>query len=250
MTLVQRAHRFDPLVKKALQHSAGVPGCAANKEILGCLTPAFGQPVKVGLEAAGGGDHLLRQNDAVIGKPHPVTEAVIQENLCHLGIVAKDNAKPLGMTAQAVQKRPPATKEKGIGAAKIECAGQGRLEPHPAVAKPACQLGRFLQRQTGKLLIGDTAGDPHQILEIFLKAVGVGQDIRRLLMHGPQIARVARIAATHVTRCRLQHKHRASRLGSSDRGAESGIAGANHQNVPALRKAIVGVCIHLYTGTG
>ena len=68
-------------------------------------------------------------------------------------------------------------------------------------------------------------------------------------MHGPQIARMAGVAATHVARRGLENQHRASGLGRGDGGAQTGVAGPDDQHVPAFRIAVVVTCIHLYTGT-
>ena len=60
---------------------------------------------------------------------------------------------------------------------------------------------------------------------------------------------MCRVAATHVARGRLDDKNRASGLGRGYGSTKPGIAGADHKNVPKPRKAIVGLCIHMYAGT-
>ena len=249
MALVERADRLHALIEQAFQHRAGVPWGAAHQKILRRLAPAFGKPVEIGLEAAGGGDHLFRRHGLAAGKPDTFAEPVIDQDIRNLGVIVKRHAQPFGMTAQAVQQRPSATQEKGVGTAEIERARQRRLEPDTTLAEPGGELGRLLQRQPGELLVGDTARHPHQILEILFEAVGVGQHVGRLFMHGPQIARVAGVAAAHVARCGFENQHRASGLGRGDGGAQAGVAGPDDQHVPAFRIAVVVTCIHLYTGT-
>ena len=53
-------------------------------------------------------------------------------------------------------------------------------------------------------------------------------------MHGPQIARVTRIATTHVTSGDLDDQYAASGLGGSDGSTQPGVASADHQHVPQL----------------
>ena len=112
------------------------------------------------------------------------------------------------------------------------------------LTKPACQLGRFLEGEACQLAVCDAARHPHEIIKIFLETVGIGQHVGRRFMHGTQVARMPRIATTHVARGRLDDQNRASGLGRRYGGAKPGIAGADHKNVPKPRKVD---CRSMYT---
>ena len=117
MALVKGANRLHPMIQQAFQNGAGVPWCAAYQKILRSLAPPLRKPVKIGFKAAGSGDHFLRLDHLPAGQPHTLAEAVLDQDIGNLGIVMQFYSDPFGMAAQAVQQRPSATKEKGIGAA-------------------------------------------------------------------------------------------------------------------------------------
>ena len=114
------------------------------------------------------------------------------------------------MATQAVQKRPSTAKKECIGAPKVQSPRQRGLETHTPRAEPACQLSRLFQCEACQLTIGYAARHPHQIVEIFLKTIGIRQHVCRRLMHGTKVTRVPRIAAAHVARGRLNDKNRAA----------------------------------------
>ena len=153
------------------------------------------------------------------------------------------------MTTQAVQKRPSTSQKEGVCASQIQCPRQGRLKPHTSLTEPAGKLCRFLKSKARQFPVGNAARHPHQIVEILLETVGIRQHVGRRLVHGTQVSRVPCVAATHVARGRLDDKNRASGLGRGYGSTKPGIAGADHKNVPKPRKAIVGLCIHMYAGT-
>src|SRR3546814_7815488 len=68
-------------------------------------------------------------------------------------------------------------------------------------------------------------------LVVLLLVIGLGQHRGRRVVHGPEVAGVAAVAAAIEARRALQDAHPAPGLRRHDGGAEAGVAAADHQHV-------------------
>ena len=82
-----------------------------------------------------------------------------------------------------------------------------------------------------QLLVGLAAGDAKQVVPEFLFGIGPGEDLGRRVMGAAHVAGVAGVAAAIEFRRALQHQHRSAGPPRADRGAQRGIAAADHEHV-------------------
>ena len=234
MTLRGIADFLHALFEQHLQDRAAVIRRAADQEIVGGLAPILLEPFDVGLEAAGGGDQrgsadggaavtLLQRGR----KEHAVGDLEIE----YLGVVENVDAKLLGGQIERVQHRPAAAQEERVGAPQAERAAERRLPAHALFDDPVQDvlgLGDHVARQ---LLVGLAAGDAKQVFPEFLFGIGPGEDLGRRIMGAAHVAGVAGVAAAIEFRRAFQHQHGGAGAPCADRGAQRGVAAADHQHV-------------------
>ena len=118
---------------------------------------------------------------------------------------------------------------------------------------PGGGLEAVADQDFAEVLVGAVLRQLEHVVEILLLGVGAEVDVREVLVrhrgqHLEQVLDAAigeaegaagemRIAAALLERRRLQHQHARAVLAGRDRGAERGIAGADHEHVgPFARK--------------
>jgi hypothetical protein len=84
---------------------------------------------------------------------------------------------------------------------------------------------------TRQRLVGLAAGDLQQVLPELFFRVGLGQHVLRRVVHAAQVARVHRIAAAPLARCRFEHQHGRAGLACHQRGTQRGVATTDHEHV-------------------
>ena len=85
-----------------------------------------------------------------------------------------------------------------------------------------------------QFLVGLPAGQAQQIVPEFLFGIGAGEDVGRGIMGAAHVAGVAGIAAAIEFWRAFQHQHGSARAPGADRGAQSGVAAADHQHIEFL----------------
>ncbi len=234
MALLGIADLLHALGQQHFQDRAAVIGRAADQEIIGGVAPIFLQPFDVGLKTAGRRDQRRGGHaDAAVallqlgGEKHAVLDGEVE----HLGIVEDLDAELFGGQVQRVQHRPAAAEEERIGAPEAQRAAQRRLPAHALFDDPAEDVLGLPDHVARELFVGLAFGDALQVFPEFLLGIGAGEDVGRRVMGAAHVAGVAGIAAAIEFRGALQHQHGSAGAPRADRGAERGIAAADHQHV-------------------
>ena len=229
------AHLLHALAQQILQDGALGIGRAADLEAVGRIAPVFPQPVAVGLEAAGRGDHGLEADafgKAAIADDGFRRVAFHHLDMPYLGIVQHLYAQLFGGAVHGVQQRLAAAEEEGIGARERQRARERGLEGDAAFGEEPRRVLAGADAHARQPFIGLAAGDAQQVVPVFVFQVFPGQHTGRLLMQGAEVARVAGIPPTQALRRVFQQQHGSAELAGGDGGAERGIAAAHHQHVP------------------
>ena len=222
------------LGQQHLQDRAAIIGRAADQEIVGGLAPILLEPFDVGLEAAGGGDQRRGAHvDAAVallqrgGKKHAVGDFEVE----HFGVVENVDAELFGGEIERVQHRPAAAEEERIGPPEAERAAERGLPAHALFDDPVQDVLELRDHVARQFLVGLAAGDAQQVFPEFLFGIGPGEDVGRRIMGAAHVAGVAGVAAAIEFRRAFQHQHRGAAAPRADRGAQRGIAAADHQHV-------------------
>ena len=85
--------------------------------------------------------------------------------------------------------------------------------------------------ELGQFLVGLPAGHAQQIVPELLLGVGAGEDLGRGIVGAAHVAGVAGVAAAIELRRAFQHQHGRARAPGADRGAQRGVAAADHQHI-------------------
>ncbi len=93
----------------------------------------------------------------------------------------------------------------------------------------------FADHEARQLLVGLAAGHALQVFPEFLLGIGPGEDVGRGVMGAAHIAGVAGVAAAIEFRSAFQHQHGSAGSPRADRGAQRGIAAADHQYIVFTR---------------
>ncbi|OIQ67234.1 hypothetical protein GALL_511900 [mine drainage metagenome] len=234
VTLRGIADFLNALLEQHLQDRAAIVGCAADQEIVGGLAPILLEPFDVGLETAGscnkrrsgdgGAATALLQRGR---QKHAVGDFQIED----FRVVEDLDAKLLGGQIERVQHRPAAAEEERVGPAEAERAAERRLPAHALFDDPVQDVLGLPDHVARKLLVGLAAGDAEQVFPEFLLGIGPGEDLGRRIMGAAHVAGVAGVAAAIELRRALKHQHGGAVAPCGDRGAQRGVAAANHQHV-------------------
>ncbi|MNN22115.1 hypothetical protein D3C81_1354610 [compost metagenome] len=98
-------------------------------------------------------------------------------------------------------------------------------------AHPVTAVGRGADGQPGQPFVSQPAGDLEQILPVLLLGVGIDQHVLRRVMHATQVTGVLGVAAAPFARGGFEQHHAGAGLAGHQRGAQGGIAAANHKDV-------------------
>ena len=157
--------------------------------------------------------------------------AVVDLEVEHFGVIANLDAELFGGQVQRVQHRPAAAEEERIGAPEAERAAERRLPAHALLDDPVQDVLGLADHVPRQLLVGLAAGDAQQIFPEFLFGIGPGEDVGRRVVGAAHVAGVAGIAAAIELRRAFQHQHRGAEPPRADRGAQRGVAAADHQHI-------------------
>ena len=101
----------------------------------------------------------------------------------------------------------------------------------PCLRIQSRQVDEARMVRRARCFVGDAAGDLEQVLPVLLFRVGLDQHVLRRIVHAAQVARVLRIAAAPFARRGLEQQHAGAGLARHQRGAQRGVAAADHQHV-------------------
>ena len=88
-----------------------------------------------------------------------------------------------------------------------------------------------MDHEARQLFCRIAAGDAHQIREVFILAIGVGQNVRWTFVHAAHVARMTAVAAAILERRGLENGYGCSRFPSRQRGTQRGIAAAYDDHI-------------------
>ena len=235
MALRGIADLLHALVEQHLQDRAAIIGRAADQEIVGGIAPILLQPFDVGLEPAGGGDQRRGADfggaaDRLLQRRRQ-KHAVLDLEVGDLGVVGDLDAELFGGQVKRVQHRPAAAEEERIGAPEAQRAAERGLPAHALFDHPAQDVLGLADHDAGQFLVGLAAGHAQQVVPEFLLGIGPGEDVGRGVMGAAHVAGVAGVAAAVEFRRAFQHQHRGAGAPRADRGAQRGVAAADHQHV-------------------
>jgi hypothetical protein len=89
-----------------------------------------------------------------------------------------------------------------------------------------------------KVFVGLPTRHFEQVLPELFFRVGIHQHVLRGIVHAAQVAGMARIAATPLTRRCLQQLHAGAHLGSHEGRTQGGVAAADHQHIGVHEKPV------------
>jgi len=115
----------------------------------------------------------------------------------------------------------------------MQRARQRWLKVHTMAAHPVAAVAGGADHQARQVFVGQAARHLEQVLPILFFGVGLNQHILRRIVHAAQVARVGRVAAAPGARGRFKQQHAGTGLARHQRGAQGGVATANHQDVGA-----------------
>jgi hypothetical protein len=238
MRLRRIADRVRAGVDHAQQHAL-IEARAADQEVVGgplaalVLAPRFAQPCAVGFEAACR-QHAAACLEALRAAARGHEARAVELDRVDRRVVADLHAERFGAAVIGVHERLAAAHEEGVGARDVQRAGQRRLKAHAMRLHPRTTGRRRADHEPRQRLVGDAAGHLQQVLPVFLFGIGADQHVLRRVVHAAQIAGVLRVAAAPFARGRFEQQHRSACFARHQRGAERGIAAADHEYVDHL----------------
>ena len=146
-------------------------------------------------------------------------------------VVADLHAKPLGAAVVGVDERLAAAHEERVGARRVQCTRQRRLEAHAVALHPRPAGRGGPDHEPRQALVGGAARHLEQVLPVLLFGIGIDQHILWRVVHAAQVARVLRVAAAPVARRGLEQQHRRARFARHQGRAQRGVAASDHQDV-------------------
>ena len=195
--------------------------------------PVFLEPFDVGLEPAGRGDEGGRAHRRSAPAPRAtVADRNVPSAMSRstdFGVVLDLDPQPFGGEIKRVQHRAAAAEEEGVGAAEAERAAERRLPAHALLDDPGQDLLRLADHETGELLVGMAARDPQKVVPELVLGVRAGEDLGGAVVGAAHVAGVAGVAAAIELGRGFQHDHGRARAPGADRGAQRGVAAADHQ---------------------
>ena len=143
----------------------------------------------------------------------------------------------LGGGVVAVHQRLAPAEKKHVRPPEMQRAPKRRLQPDPEPLHPVGARGRRPHHQSRQGLVGPPRRHAHEIGDVFLFRVGVGQEGCRRLVHRSKVARVAAVAAAKGPGRALDDDHRGAALARAQRRAQAGVAAAQHRDVELLSQS-------------
>src|SRR6266849_506215 len=247
VTLARIAHLLRASVEQRPQHSALVVGSAADDEVLRHLAPALFEPGNVRLEATGGSDHRAR--------PYPMRSAaprhqrggelaVVDLEVRDFCLVSDPCSEGLRRAVVRVDQRLATSEEKSIGSAQVKRSLERWLKAHTVSRHPLAEICGAADGESRERLVGLAGSDAPKVLPELVLEVGPGHDPIRARVHVAKVSRVPAVAAAEVPRGALQDEDARAALPCRDRGAQTGIASAEDQDVPGSRQVFCLAAFH------
>ena len=231
---VRIADRLRARVEHQLQHGAGIVGRAPDDEVVDGVSPDLPQPVEIRFESAGGqhdGPGTDGLHAATRRHRHGAKAAIPEVESGHAGVVQHPDAQAPGRGVVAVHQRLAAAEKVHVGPPEVQRAPERRLQPDAEALHPAGAAGRPAHDQARERFVGSPRRHAHEVADVFVLRVRVGQERRRRVVHRPEVARVAAVAAAKSPRRPFEHDDRGPALARGERRAEARVAAAEHRDV-------------------
>ena len=105
------------------------------------------------------------------------------------------------------------------------------LEAHSITRHPFRAFRGFLNHEASQLFVGLAFGYAQNVFEELILRVNPGHDLRRGVVHAPQISGMPAVSGAHIFRCALQHQHASAFLPGAQGGCKCRITAAHHKNI-------------------